>query len=128
MGSRRIRRLVIAAVTLALAAATAACSGGGSNSQTAPKGAPQQGGTVRVAWTGATPNFIFPLPPATNTNGYNVNLTAPIWPYIVYNGDGAQATVNAKESLYSSLAFSPDGKAITITFKSWSWSDGAPIT
>ena len=39
---------------------------------------------------GASPNFIFPLPPATNTDGYNVNLTEALWPNLVYDGDGAQ--------------------------------------
>ena len=30
--------------------------------------------------SGASPNDIFPLQPATNANGYNENLTIGAWP------------------------------------------------
>ena len=83
---------------------------------------------MRVGWIAATPNFIFPLAPATNTDGYNVNLTEPMWPYLAYQGDGSQSAVNPQESLYSALSYSNGDKTITITLKRWDWSDGQPIT
>ena len=75
----RIRHSLAMTVTaLALAAAVAACGGTTAKvgAGSTVKGQPERGGTVTVAEpSGASPNDIFPLPPATNTNGYNVNLT-----------------------------------------------------
>jgi peptide/nickel transport system substrate-binding protein len=129
------RGLAAAAAAGAMAVAVAACSGGGSgsaigqgNGGSSPTGPREKGGTVTMAWIGAAPNFIFPLAPATNTDGYNVNLTQPMWPYLVYNGDGGQSAVNPQESLYSSMDWSNGDKTITIVLKPWKWSDGTPIT
>lgn len=121
--------LVIAAVT-ALAACTGS-AGNGKNlgSGSALKGAKQQGGTATLAWNGGVaPNFIFPYPPATNTNGYNQNLTQYLWPFLASTGDGGQSKINPAESLYSNVGFSNGDKTVTITLKPWKWSDGAPIT
>jgi peptide/nickel transport system substrate-binding protein len=132
---RTSRRL--AAVTAVIAAVTglAACSGGGNGtsigngSNGTPKGAKQQGGTATLAWTGGVaPNFIFPYPPSTNTNGYNQNLTQYLWPFLAVQGDGDQSAVNHADSLYSSASFSNGDKTVTIKLKPWKWSDGAPIT
>jgi peptide/nickel transport system substrate-binding protein len=128
----RIRHSLATTVTaLAVATAVAACGGttpkvgGGST----VKGQPERGGTVTVAEpSGASPNDVFPLLPATNTNGYNVNLTEGEWPYLVYVGYGATSVVNPKESLYSSLTWSDNDSVITIVLKPWKWSDGVPVT
>jgi peptide/nickel transport system substrate-binding protein len=112
------------AVTLGLAA----CSSGHSPSSSAAGGKPTQGGTVTVAWNDAQPNFIFPFPPATNTDGYNQNLYEYLWPNVSYAGDGAQSEVDPAKSLYSSLTFSNGNKTATMVLKSWNWSDGQPIT
>ena len=77
---------------------------------------------------GATPNFIFPLSPATNTDGYNANLDNEMWPTLVYAGDGADSVANPQESLYTSLTYGDGGKQVTIDLKHWNWSDGQPIT
>jgi peptide/nickel transport system substrate-binding protein len=123
---RIIRPAVAMAAILTVTLAAAACSS--STSSSSSKAAPaKQGGTVSLAWP-ATPNFIFPLAPATNTDGYNANLTGLLWPNLVYGGYGAQAVVNPKESLYNSLTYSNGDKTITIDLKSWKWSDGQPIT
>ncbi|MFJ9711610.1 peptide ABC transporter substrate-binding protein [Streptomyces sp. NPDC101234] len=111
-----------------------ACSGGGNGAiangaSAAPtKGPVKQGGTVTVAELGAIPDFIFPLPPATNQNGYNANLTQAMWPYLVYSGDGGKSVVNKKKSLFSSLDYANGNKRLTIHLKHWNWSDGRPIT
>jgi peptide/nickel transport system substrate-binding protein len=132
---RTLRRLAIATVSLALATTVAACSGTGSgsaigngNGTGAAKGQKEQGGTVTMAWIASAPNFIFPLAPSTNLDGYNANLTQPMWPYLVYNGDGGASAINPQESLYSSMVWSNGDKTITITLKPWKWSDGTPIT
>src|SRR5580698_10610022 len=116
---------------LALAAAVSACSSTTSKvgSGHTVKGTPERGGTVTVAEpSGASPDDIFPLPPATNTNGFNVNLTLGEWPFLVYVGDGAKSVVNPQESLYSSMTWSDNDSVITIVLKPWKWSDGVPIT
>jgi peptide/nickel transport system substrate-binding protein len=130
-----IRRLATAGAAVALAAAVAACSGGSSgsaigsgNGKGAPTGPKETGGSVTRAWIDGAPNFIFPLAPATNTDGYNGNLTQPLWPYLVYDGDGGASAVNPQESLYSSMTWSNSDKTVTIGLKPWKWSDGTPIT
>jgi len=129
---RITRRLAAIAAPVSLAVVLAACSGSSSpsasNSPGTPPGHAIKGGTVNEAWVGASPNDIFPLPPVTNTNGYNANLTSLLWPTLVYQGDGGQSIVNPKESLYSSLKYSNGDKQLTIVLKHWKWSDGQPIT
>jgi peptide/nickel transport system substrate-binding protein len=119
----------------ALALAAAGCSGSGGSgainngeSASAAKGPVKPGGTVTIAELAATPDFVFPLPPATNQNGWNANLTQPLWPTLVYAGDGGASVVNKQKSLFSSLDYSNGDKRITITLKNWNWSDGQPVT
>ena len=123
------------AATAVVAVGIAACSGSGGSSAigsgngTAATGQKIQGGTVTVAWPdGSAPNLIFPLPPATNTNGYDLNFTQMMWPYLVAEGDGGQSAIDPKESLYSSLAWSNGDQTVTIKLKPWKWSDGVSIT
>jgi peptide/nickel transport system substrate-binding protein len=133
---RITRRLAAIAAVLALPIlAVAACTGssapkpiGTGNPSAAAKGQVSPGGTVTIAEVGASPNFIFPLAPATNQDGYNVNLTFGMWPFLVYSGDGAQSIVNPQESLFTSLTYSNGDRTITIDLKHWNWSDGTPVT
>jgi len=120
----------VLAATLALATLVAACGGGSVKvgSGTTVKGKMIKGGTVTIAEVGASPNFIFPLTPATNEDGYNENLTMGLWPSLVYVGDGGKSAVNPQESLYSSLKYSDNDSVVTIVLKPWKWSDGVPIT
>jgi peptide/nickel transport system substrate-binding protein len=123
--------LAVAAALVALATVVAACSGSSSKVGTGtPKvtGKPLKGGTVTVAEVAASPNFIFPYAPSTNSNGYNVNLTMGLWPFLVYAGDGSKSIVNPQESLFSSLKYSDNNSVLTMVLKSWNWSDGTPIT
>jgi peptide/nickel transport system substrate-binding protein len=132
---RLTRRLAAAGAALMLGAALAACSGtgskpaiGGATGSGTPAGAKEKGGTVTMAWIGSAPNDVFPLTPATNTDGYNANLEEPLWPNLVYDGDGGASTINPQESLYSAMVWSNGDKKITVTLKPWKWSDGTPIT
>jgi peptide/nickel transport system substrate-binding protein len=118
----------IALAALALALGVSACSSGHGSSGPSAGGKPKPGGTVTVAWADAQPNFLFPYPPATNTDGYNQNLAENLWPYLSYDGDGAQSAVDPAKSLYSSLKYSNGNKTVTMVLKSWNWSDGKPIT
>jgi peptide/nickel transport system substrate-binding protein len=128
---RRTRRVAAAAALVALATIVAACSGTGGKVGTSTNkatGKPLKGGTVTIAEVAASPNFIFPYAPSTNSDGYNVNLNQPLWPFLVYAGDGGKSIVNPQESLYSSLTYSHNDSVITMVLKPWKWSDGAPIT
>jgi peptide/nickel transport system substrate-binding protein len=130
---RITRRLAGMAITLGSALALAACGGSGgsaigSGQSAGPSGPVQHGGTVTIAEVGASPNFIFPLAPATNTDGYNVNLTQPIWPYLVFAGDGGKSVVNPQESLFTKMTWADGDKQVTIGLKDWNWSDGQPVT
>jgi peptide/nickel transport system substrate-binding protein len=131
----RITRYLAAGAAIATVSLTlAACGGGGApasigNSASGPIGHAVNGGTVTEAESpGAAPNVIFPVVPATNENGYNVNLQQPMWPYLVYIGNGDQATINPTESLDSSITYANNDTKITIVLKPWKWSDGTPIT
>ena len=128
---RRTHRIAAAAAAVALATVIAACSGGTGGTiggGSAVKGQKVKGGTVTIAEVGASPNFVFPLVPATNSNGYNGDLTLGMWPPLVYSGDGGNVEPNPQESLYSSLTWSDNDKVITVVLKPWKWSDGTPIT
>jgi peptide/nickel transport system substrate-binding protein len=127
-----VGRLGVPAAAVALTLTAAACSGGSSSGAigigAAVNGHRQHGGTVTVGWENATPNFIFPYAPATNSDGYNVNLTEQMWPYLVYSGDGGKSVVNTRDSLFSSITYSDGDQKVTIDLKPWNWSDGAAIT
>jgi peptide/nickel transport system substrate-binding protein len=128
---RKTHRLAVAAAGVSLSVVVAACGGGGGKigAGTTVHGTPIHGGTVVVAEPpGASPNLIFPLDPSTNSNGYNVNLTEGLWPFLVYIGDGASSGVNPQESLFSSLTYSDNDSVVTIVLKPWKWSDGVPVT
>jgi peptide/nickel transport system substrate-binding protein len=128
---RKTPRLAAAAAILALATLVAACSGASTSkigAGSTVSGKPLPGGTVTVAEVAASPNFIFPYAPSTNSDGYNVNLTLGLWPSLVYAGDAGKSIVNPQESQYSSLTYSHNNSVITIVLKPWKWSDGVPIT
>jgi peptide/nickel transport system substrate-binding protein len=129
---RRIRGLSAAAAVVVLAGLLAACAGTSARVGTTGSkvtGKIVRGGTVTIAEVaGASPNFLFPYPPATNTNGYNGDLTMGLWPFLAHAGDGGKSAVDPRESLYSSLTYSRHDSVITIVLKPWKWSDGAPIT
>ncbi len=132
------RRLAVISVALTLATAVTACSGGsggssgkignGNSADSTANGPVKRGGTVTIAEVAATPNFVFPFAPATNTDGWNVNLTNPMWPMLVYAGDGAQSVVNPQEGLTSSITYADDDRQVTLNLKHWNWSDGQPVT
>jgi peptide/nickel transport system substrate-binding protein len=129
----RTRRLLYRiAVPVLATLAVAACSGGGSTSigsgGGALKGAKEQGGTVTQGWIAASPDFLFPYPPTTNTDGYNTNLTDPLWVPLIDEGDGSQAIVNWSKSIAKSVVYSDNDTTVTIALQDWKWSDGQPIT
>jgi peptide/nickel transport system substrate-binding protein len=129
----RTHRWTTAAVaSIALTALATGCGAGNvgkiGSGGSGPTGTPEKGGTVTIAEVGVSPNDIFPLSPATNSNGYNATLDSGLWPTLAYSGDGAQSIVNPQESLFSSLKYSAGNTVVTMVLKPWKWSDGTPIT
>ncbi len=126
---RVIRYLAVAAVASTALAVTACGSPSAakiSSNAAAVSGHEIRGGVVDEAEDpGASPNAIFPVQPATDSNGYNGNLMDALWPLLQYVGVGPDA---AKESMYSSLTYSDNDTTLKIVLKPWRWSDGAPVT
>jgi peptide/nickel transport system substrate-binding protein len=121
-------RLAVPALAILAVAACSSGSSKGIGSGSTVKGTKEAGGTVTQAWTAASPDFIFPYAPATNSDGYNQNLTQPLWVPLVYIGDGAQAAVNWNKSVAKSISFGDNDTTMTITLQDWKWSDGQPLT
>ena len=121
-------RRFLTAVVIGLALIVSACESGGTNSNTG--GTKITGGNAKYAMPpNTTPNYIFLMePPQFNSNiwGQFVEL---MWMqlYFFIDKDG-NPNVDYTRSIANQPTFSSDGKTATVTMKSWSWSDGQPIT
>jgi peptide/nickel transport system substrate-binding protein len=117
------------ALAVASVTALAACSSSSSSTPSA-SASPVSGGTATWAEPpSATPNYIFPFTSSsydtvTNTNEFQFLLYRPLY----WFGVGNQPTVNTTKSLANYPTFSSDGKTVTITLKSFKWSNGQPVT
>jgi peptide/nickel transport system substrate-binding protein len=127
---RMTRRLMVIVTALALATAVAACGGSPAkiSSGSTVHGKPLHGGTVTIAEVAESPNAIFPIPSATNSNGYNYDLGLGLWPPMIYIGNGAQTSINQQESVVQSVTWSDHDSVVTFVLKPWMWSDGVPVT
>jgi peptide/nickel transport system substrate-binding protein len=118
------------AVAVASVIALGACSSSSSSSSSSVSGTPETGGTATFAELPATtPNYIFPFTSSAYISVSNINL----FQYLLYRplywfGTGSQPTVNTTKSLASLPVWSSDGKTVTITLKSYKWSNGQPVT
>src|ERR1700683_5616164 len=126
---RRGRMLTAALGAAALALVAGACSStSSSTSSSAASGAPVQGGTAVMAEAPSTPpNYIFPFASsvyASNTNIFDLDwlMYRPLY----WFGNGAPATVNNSLSLANPPTF--NGTKVTITLKTYMWSNGTPVT
>ena len=111
-----------ALVTTALLTSVAACSS--STSQSTPRT------TVTFAEGPlAAPDYIFPLASLKHFSVANLMQ----FQYLMYRplywfGTSGQVHLNQNLSLAEPPQFSADGKTITVTLKSYTWSDGVPLT
>jgi peptide/nickel transport system substrate-binding protein len=134
------------ALAVASITALAACHGGGGASTPTQPGAVTQPGSIgeipaagtpsRIAGSityalqpGAVPNWILPMP-ATSTNSvYNVfNFEWQMWPPMYHTPDGSMPTVDPALSLANPPTWSNGDKTMTITVKSWKWSNGQTLS
>lgn len=125
----RHRRASLAAAAAATAALLVSACSGSANSGS---GKPVTGGTVTLAeGPGSPPTYIFPLYNGANSGNNNITLLQPLmWLPLYWFGhpNNDQATVNYQLSMANPPQFSADGKTITMTLKSYKWSDGKPVT
>ena len=113
-----------AALTVSLAVVSPAS---GATSSTAVS---TSGGSVTFAeQAGSPPNYIFPFMTLAFFSVYNINQ----FQYLMYRplywfGKGATPTINPSLSLAKTPEFSSTGKILTITLKTYKWSNGEKLT
>lgn len=115
-----------------------ACSGSSTPSSASPPSSPAsggqtggQGGTVTMAYPpGTEPVDIFPMFPASDDTTQEIFwFVEQMWRPLYWFGDTSGGmTFNPAMSLANPPVFSNGNKTVTITMKSWKWSDGQPIT
>jgi peptide/nickel transport system substrate-binding protein len=118
------------------AVALAACGSSSSNSTTpsssasaSPSGA-VSGGTATFALPPATtPNYIFPMTPASSFSVVSISnlqdlMFRPLYWFGGTGVDGTSPTLNESLSVGDLPVYSNGGKTVTITVKPWKFSDG----
>lgn len=129
--SRYGRLLGIASGIAAAALVVGACSGGGGTpaSGSSP-GTPQAGGVATFALgAGVVPDWIFPFIDSAHSSIDNRNQ----FEYLMYRplywfGQSGQPVLNAGLSLADPPVYSNHDQTVTITLKSYRWSDGEAVT
>jgi peptide/nickel transport system substrate-binding protein len=117
------------ALAVASVTALAACSSSSSSTPSA-SAKPVSGGTATFAEIPATPpNYIFPFTSSAYISVSNLGL----FQFLLYRplywfGTGNSPSLNTSLSLANYPSFSSDGKTVTITLKSYKWSNGQPVT
>jgi peptide/nickel transport system substrate-binding protein len=94
-------------------------------------GTPITGGTLTTGGLASqSPNYIFPIEPATNTNTSNaLGFNQVFWRLLWFGVTGENPQLDYGQSIAGPPKFSDDNKTITITlYPNWKWSDGTPIT
>jgi len=125
--SRRAPRLA-ALMIAALSVAVAAC-GGSSSGSTNSSGQVVKGTVTFALAPGFHPNYMMPVEPAAYDNVQNYNqfqflMYRPLyWPGV----NGTSAT-NTALSLAYPPTFSDNNTVVTVRLKHYLWSDGAPVT
>lgn len=77
------------------------------------------------------PSYIFPLFSGTQSGNNNITYVIPLmWRPLYWYGhtNSAAPTVNYQKSLALPPVYSNGGRTVTITLKSYRWSDGTPVT
>ena len=137
------------AVTLASVTALAACSssgsGGSSSSNsggsvkvpgaigsvpTAASGGTKKAGTITWALEpGTAPNWILPVIPSASNSVFNsFTFSYEMWRPLYWTVNGVVPEVVASMSPANTPSYTNDDKTVTISMKSWKWSNGQPIT
>ena len=125
------RRGVVAAVLAAVALLATSCSGSSS--------APARTAATFAEQPGAPPDYILPLTAGryfsvANLDQFQVLMYRPLYWFGCAVGCAAAGSATGTVQLNQSLSlanppqYAGDGKSVTITLKSYVWSDGRPVT
>lgn len=130
MGIARVvsgnRRFLVALATLIATTLVLAACGSSRQSATAPGKATD---TVTYAESsGASPNFIWPFMPANYLSSYNITLQRMMYRPLYFFGETGEVSLNEADSMAQVPSYSSDGKTVTITLKSYKWSNGESLT
>lgn len=126
--SRKTRAVAGVAALAAGVAVLAGCSATKSGSSTQSNGAPKQGGVARVDQiSGTQPTAIFPLLTPTENLSQNSAFEWEMYTPLYFYGANDSVTLDATDSAASNTVWSADGKSVTITLKSWKWSNGESV-
>jgi len=137
--------LAVASITALAACSSSGSSGSSTNTPTLPGAVTQPGsigqipaagtpsgkaGTITYALQpGAVPNWILPMPTAASNSVYNVfNFEWQMWPPLYYAPKGSTPTVDSALSVANPPVWSNGGKTMSITLKSWKWSNGQTLS
>jgi peptide/nickel transport system substrate-binding protein len=134
----RLTALVAAGALLAACGSSGSSKGTGSTTVTpggaygkVPAAAPfGSAGTITVAQPpGTAPTWIFPVIPGANTTVYvRQSFQYELWRPLNWFPNGSAQKEDPAMSLAGEPAWSNGDKTVSITLKSWKWSDGQPIT
>jgi peptide/nickel transport system substrate-binding protein len=133
-------RAKVAVLAVAGITALAACGGsstpaghqtsGGFGSVPAQTGTPVAGGTVTMGMLpGATPNYIFPIPPSADTSVYTIRYFQNLmYRPLYWESVGTAPAVNLPLSLAAAPVWSNGNKTVTVSLDpGYKWSDGQPV-
>jgi peptide/nickel transport system substrate-binding protein len=135
--------LAVAGVT-ALAACSSSGSGGSGNGNSgsaitlpggygsvpaAATGAEKAGTITWAMQPGAVPNWIFPVIPSADNSVFNAESFGwDMWIPLYWTQNGVTPEMVPSMSPADTPVFSNGDKTVSITMKSWKWSDGTPVT
>lgn len=125
---RTFYKVGVALAAAAALLATAACGAGG-GSVSKGGGTKVAGGTAVWANFGGGPSYIFPMYGAAQFTQTNISyLQQLMYRPLYWFGNGGGPSIDYSLSLADPPKFSNGNKTVTITLKSYKWSDGTPVT
>ncbi len=78
---------------------------------------------------GDTPNFILPFPAGADSSVADTQLQEQMWPPLFTIGTANNPNViNSELSLANPPVYTDNDTTVTMTLKSFKWSDGTPVT
>jgi peptide/nickel transport system substrate-binding protein len=129
---RLYRRILVSATAICVLGAVSMVTVP-TSAQAAPARAASKGGGIATfaEQAGSPPTYIFPLFTSANSSPDDYqNTMQQMWLPVYWSGHptNSKPSLNTKLSMADAPVFSNGGKTITMTFKHYVWSTGAPVT
>jgi len=123
---KRLAGVALVAAAALTAAGCAGSSGGGGGSTS---GMSTNNNVVTWAETaGFTPNFIFPFTDPAHFGTWNIDdMQYLLYRPMYWFGNGESTAVDYPLSVANAPTFSSDSKTVTVSLKSWKWSNGESV-